>query len=103
GIMVTASHNPANDNGYKVYLGKTVDGIRFNGSQIISPIDKEIAKLMQAVNFPIRKLSNYVPLITQLKLLIYLPQTALLRQNYRKNLNLKLFIHLYMVLAQNYF
>lgn len=62
GIMVTASHNPANDNGYKVYLGKTVDGIRFNGSQIISPIDKEIAKLMQEVNFPIRKLSNYVTL-----------------------------------------
>lgn len=62
GIMVTASHNPANDNGYKVYLGKTVDGIRFNGSQIISPIDKEIAKLMQEVIFPIRKLSNYVTL-----------------------------------------
>lgn len=38
GIMVTASHNPPNDNGYKVYLG---DDDR--GSQIVSPSDAEIA------------------------------------------------------------
>jgi phosphomannomutase len=37
-IMVTASHNPAKDNGYKVY-DKT-------GSQIISPTDVEIAALI---------------------------------------------------------
>ena len=37
-IMVTASHNPASDNGYKVY-DKT-------GSQIISPTDEEIAELI---------------------------------------------------------
>jgi phosphomannomutase len=43
GIMVTASHNPANDNGYKVYLGGSVKGINFNGSQIISPIDSDIS------------------------------------------------------------
>ena len=43
GVMVTASHNPPQDNGYKVYLGGTVNGIKYNGSQIISPTDKEIS------------------------------------------------------------
>ena len=40
--MVTASHNPPQDNGYKVYLGGSVDGIRYEGSQIIAPADQEI-------------------------------------------------------------
>ncbi len=43
GIMVTASHNPATDNGYKVYLGGDVNGISYSGSQIISPVDQEIS------------------------------------------------------------
>jgi len=43
GIMVTASHNPPQDNGYKVYLGGTVGGVRYEGSQIISPADSEIS------------------------------------------------------------
>ena len=43
GVMVTASHNPPQDNGYKVYLGGTVDGIDYNASQIISPTDTLIS------------------------------------------------------------
>jgi len=43
GIMVTASHNPPQDNGYKVYLGGTVDGIEYRGSQFVSPTDVSIA------------------------------------------------------------
>lgn len=44
GIMVTASHNPPRDNGYKVYLGGD-----FHGSQIISPIDTEIAEAISNI------------------------------------------------------
>ena len=49
GIMVTASHNPPQDNGYKVYLGGIVDGVRYEGSQIISPADSEISADIAAV------------------------------------------------------
>ena len=44
GVMVTASHNPPRDNGYKVYLGG-----KFHGSQIITPVDAEIAGAIDLV------------------------------------------------------
>ncbi|GAA4165736.1 phospho-sugar mutase [Gryllotalpicola daejeonensis] len=44
GVMVTASHNPARDNGYKVYLGGGD-----HGSQIVPPTDSEIAAHIAAV------------------------------------------------------
>jgi len=43
GIMVTASHNPAADNGYKVYLGGRVVTDSGQGAQLVSPYDKQIA------------------------------------------------------------
>jgi len=42
GVMVTASHNPASDNGLKLYLGDT--------TLVAAPVDAEIAERMAAVS-----------------------------------------------------
>jgi len=50
GIMVTASHNPPQDNGYKVYIGPVADGIDYAASQIINPTDGFIAADIAAIS-----------------------------------------------------
>ena len=58
GVMVTASHNPPADNGYKVYLGKRplqtlgseADAEAGAGAQIVSPADAQIAEKIAAVD-----------------------------------------------------
>ncbi|WP_407318576.1 phospho-sugar mutase [Isoptericola halotolerans] len=48
GVMVTASHNPAADNGYKVYLGGRVVTDAGQGAQIVPPHDALIAERIAA-------------------------------------------------------
>ena len=49
GVMVTASHNPPQDNGYKVYLGAALGGLAGAGAQIAPPVDQEIEAAIRAV------------------------------------------------------
>lgn len=44
GVMITASHNPKEYNGYKVFWS--------DGAQIISPVDKEIVACVDAITDP---------------------------------------------------
>ncbi len=48
GVMVTASHNPPRDNGYKVYLGGRLVTDPERGAQIVPPYDAAIAARIAA-------------------------------------------------------
>jgi phosphomannomutase len=82
GVMVTASHNPPQDNGYKVYLGATVDGIDYRASQIISPTDgiisREISRITSLSSQPRR--SEWVGLDDSI-VEKYVARTSLLVKN----------------------
>ncbi|MBN1172095.1 MAG: phospho-sugar mutase [Micromonosporaceae bacterium] len=53
GVMITASHNPPQDNGYKVYVGTQLGGPAGAGAQLVSPADAEIEAAISAVG-PLR-------------------------------------------------
>lgn len=55
GIVVTASHNPPADNGYKVYLGARAAEPDGRGVQIVPPSDAQIATRIAAVG-PVREI-----------------------------------------------
>lgn len=55
GVVVTASHNPPADNGYKVYLGGRASEPDGRGVQIVPPSDAQIAAAIAAVG-PVREI-----------------------------------------------
>lgn len=62
GVMITASHNPPEDNGYKVYLGGSVDGINYSASQIISPTDRLISQEIAQIHSELPRGDTWIDL-----------------------------------------
>ena len=82
GVMVTASHNPPQDNGYKVYLGGNVDGIEYRGSQIISPTDKLISAQIDLItSLKAQSLGSSWEVLSEEIVNKYTSRTALLGPN----------------------
>jgi phosphomannomutase len=89
GIMVTASHNPPRDNGYKVYQGRALQG-----SQIVSPTDSliatEISEIARNSNFSnLPKSRDYEP-VSDSVIEKYLDETAKLYQGEPQTNNVKI-------------
>lgn len=85
GVMVTASHNPPEDNGYKVYLGKAN-----GGGQIVSPADQEIAacidKVAQSSIKDLPRSQNYIVLDDEI-VDAYIAKTASLAKEPQVDIN----------------
>lgn len=85
GVMVTASHNPPEDNGYKVYLGKAN-----GGGQIVSPADQEIAacidKVAQGNVKDLPRSQNYIVLDDEI-VDAYIAKTASLAKEPQVDIN----------------
>ena len=79
GVMVTASHNPPEDNGYKVYIGPSADGIDYAASQIITPTDSLIAKeIASIVSLSSTPRGKYWTVIEEELISEYVRRTALI-------------------------
>jgi phosphomannomutase len=79
GIMVTASHNPPQDNGYKVYIGPKADGINYATSQIINPTDGFIAtKISQVASLASQPRGNEWEIVDEEIVEKYVARTAAL-------------------------
>ena len=60
GIMITASHNPPADNGYKVYLGGSMVAASERGAQLVTPMDTRVMAAILAAGW-----ADGVPIATE--------------------------------------